>query len=268
MSMEETIQKLKADSESQVQTAIEFMQHYRESNGISRAVIGISGGADSTLTAYVMKQAGYSVTGIIMPTKVTSTIDLEHAEMVCEKLGLGKKTIDIQPIVDSAAKQTGTTGRVALGNMMARTRMIVLYSHSNENSAIVAGTGDKSEYLLGYFTKYGDAGCDVFPILHCYKTQVREFLGSNGFEEIAEKKPSPGLWENQVAEGELRIDYETADGILEAIVDRDSETLKEIDPEKIARVLELYKSSRHKRALLSLFNVAEIEAIEQFARED
>ena len=152
-------------------------------------------------------------------------------------------------------KENGRENKTASGNLMARIRMCLLYYHANLSNMLVAGTGNKSEILCGYFTKYGDGGCDFLPIGDLYKTQVRElaeYMGIPG--AIMEKVPSAGLWHGQSDEEELGITYELLDKILIELHDNEleipgvSEKLK-IEKEVVERVEDLIKSSEHKRQM-------------------
>jgi NAD+ synthase len=139
--------------------------------------------------------------------------------------------------------------KLELGNIKARTRMTILYYYANKENKLVAGTGDKSEILTGYFTKYGDGGVDFLPIGDLYKTHVRDLSREMGVpEKIVSKPSSPGLWKGQTAEGELGIEYETLDRILYDLVDKGL-PIEEIDYDRktVEYVDRLFKRSAHKR---------------------
>jgi NAD+ synthase len=163
-----------------------------------------------------------------MPHKESDPQDKEHALLLVNELKIPYKIIDITGAVDAIRANlpnpptTSTTGsgfenttRNTLGNIKARVRMINLYMVANETKSMVVGSGDKSEFLIGYFTKYGDGGTDILPIADLYKTQVRALAKHLGVPDVIATKPSsPGLWKNQTAEGEIGIKYEQLDLIL------------------------------------------------------
>lgn len=252
-----------ADTSNQLNRSISFMKEFKKATGIDKAFIGISGGADSALCAYILKESGYQVTGLIMPSAVTKQKDLLDARYICSSLGIKKVEINLSNIIDSfkLALNEPCINRLAIGNLTARVRMSVLYAYSNQFNGIVAGTGDKSEYFLGYFTKHGDAGCDVFPILHMYKTQVQQALLHIGFSRIAKKAPSPGLWEGQTAQAELGIDYSEADCIIHAIID--NLPISAFSKKAVAKVGLAFLSTKHKRTLPSLLKQSDLDVFER-----
>jgi NAD+ synthase len=163
------------------------------------------------------------VLGLIMPYKTTPPEDIRDAERIAEALGIRYYYIDIGEVRNAFTRSIpifDEGDRVSAGNLLPRIRMIILYYFANRLNRVVAGTGDKSEILIGYFTKYGDGGVDILPIGDLYKTQVR-YLGKHlGVpEDVAFKPSSPRLWEGQTAESELGIKYEDIDVILHALVD-------------------------------------------------
>ncbi len=250
---------LKLDYE-RVARAIEgFIREYVESAGVKGVVVGLSGGVDSTVTAYLTVRAlgAERVLGLVMPdSDVTPREDVEDAVMVARSLGIRYKVIDIKPVVSAYVTSAGVEpDRKSKGNLRARIRMSLLYLHANMEGLLVAGTGDRSEILLGYFTKYGDGGVDFLPIGCLYKTQVRALARHLGVpERIASKPSSPRLWPGQLAEDELGLKYEEADLILYALFDlkmgpEEAAEATGLGMDKVRRVLELYESSRHKRAM-------------------
>ncbi|CAB3289492.1 NH(3)-dependent NAD(+) synthetase [Methanocaldococcus lauensis] len=226
-------------------------------NGV---VIGLSGGIDSTVTAYLCVKALGSdkVLGIIMPEKNTNPKDVEHAKMVAEKLNIKYIISEITDIL----KAFGTGGyvptrefdKIADGNLKARIRMCILYYFANKYNLLVAGTSNKSEIYVGYGTKHGDIACDIRPIGNLFKTEVRELAKYLGVpKEIIEKPPSAGLWEGQTDEEELGIKYETLDKILKLYEEgkNPDEISKELNvPLKdVEYVFNLIKKNEHKRTL-------------------
>jgi len=213
------------DYEYVIRRIVDFIRSYIKDTGASGAVVGLSGGVDSSVTASLLVRAlgRDNVIGLIMPYKTTPPEDIRDAEYVANQLGIRYHSIDIGMIRDAFANSIpgfDPSDRVAAGNLLPRIRMTILYYFANRHNLVVAGTGDKSEILIGYFTKYGDGGVDILPIGDLYKTQVR-YLGKYlGIPEGIYLKPSsPRLWEGQTAEGELGLRYEDIDPILHALVD-------------------------------------------------
>ena len=232
---------------------------YVEKAGVKGVVVGISGGVDSsTAAALAVRALGRNrVYGLIMPEKETNPKDLEDARRVAKHLGIRWREIDITGIVGSVLAAAGddydTAPRVAKGNVKARARMVLLYYHANKDNLLVLGTGDRSEILLGYFTKWGDGAVDLLPLGGLYKTQVRllaEHLGVP--EDIAWKPSSPGLWPGHRASQELGADYDVIDRILYHMVDLglgDEEVAEKADApvELVRAVRERIRATRHKR---------------------
>ncbi len=204
-----------------------FIRSQLEQTGFGRLVVGLSGGVDSATVAYLAARAigPDNLLAVRIPYR-TSSLDAEtDALRVVEALGCRTELVDITPMVEpmlalvSDGDEAGL--RVRHGNVMARQRMIVLYDRSAAFDALVAGTGNKTEALLGYGTLYGDMACAIAPIGDLYKSQLRavaEALGVPG--EIVAKPPSADLWPGQTDEGELGATYDDLDRVLFALVDR------------------------------------------------
>jgi NAD+ synthase len=191
--------------------------------GFSRAVIGLSGGIDSALSCYLAAEAigPQNVLAVRMPYKSSSSESLEHAQLVIDALGVPSKTIAITSMVDPFFEQFPDLGKVRMGNIMARARMIVLYDQSEDFGGLVVGTGNKTEILLGYSTLFGDAACAINPIGDLYKTQVRQLARDMNVPDVIVKKaPTADLWVGQTDEGELGFTYEEADRLLYLLVDQ------------------------------------------------
>ncbi|MGC8570006.1 NAD+ synthase [Caldivirga sp.] len=204
---------------------VDFIRTYVNSSGAKGAVIGLSGGVDSSVTASLLTKAlgKDRVLALIMPFKTTPPEDVKDAVQLAQILGIRYYIVNIDPIRASFSSSIPAFSEnevVANGNILARIRMTILYYYANINGMIVAGTGDKSELLIGYFTKYGDGGVDILPIGDIYKSQVRMLGKHLGLpESIVTKPSSPRLWEGQTAEGELGVSYADIDVILHALVD-------------------------------------------------
>lgn len=243
---------------SEVSTAIEnFISNYIAESHSSGLVIGLSGGLDSAVALQLCVRAAGAkkILGIILPTESTPAVDLADAAAHAASLSIRSKTIDISPVLDSYAKILPDSTDKIKGNLAARLRMSILYYQAALENYLVVGTSDKSELYVGYFTKYGDGGSDLMPLAGLYKTQVRElgkYLGIPG--QIIEKKSSPRLWPDQVAEEELGIDYETIDSVLYCLIDKAMKPQQaakklQIPLAKVKRVESMVKASEHKRRM-------------------
>ncbi len=232
----------------------------RREVGNRGCVIGLSGGIDSSLTAKLAVEAlgRKKVYGLIMPEKgVSRESDVKDAKELAEELRIEHEVIEISDIVEKIAekkpKVEALNERIALANIKPRVRMILLYYAANLSNRLVLGTGNKTELLIGYFTKYGDGGVDLLPIGDLYKTQVRILARYVGIpEKIIKKIPTAGLWKGQTDEGEIGIKYELLDKILFLLVDKgysDEKTAEElkISLETVKKVREMIKGSEHKR---------------------
>ncbi len=234
-----------------------FVRETVEAAGADGAVLGLSGGIDSTLTVHLAVEAlgADSVRGLVMPSTVNREENMSDAERVARELGIDHEVIEIGPVVDQllAAYPEVEGDREAVGNARARTRAVLEYLFANHENRVVLGTGNRSEALVGYFTKYGDGAVDCHPIGNLYKTQVRQLARAVGVpERIVEKPPTAGLWKGQTDEGELGMDYETLDSVLALHVDgalsaAATGRLLDVDPETVRRVRELNERSEHKR---------------------
>ena len=181
-------------------------------------IVGLSGGIDSTLVAHLACEAlgNDKVFGIIMPSTTTPTEDKIHGIEIAQKLGIDYKEIAIDSILNEFLSMTQLEeNKLAIGNLKARIRMSIIYYYANANNYLVCGTGNKSELLIGYFTKYGDGACDIEPIGDLYKTEVYKLSQHLDVpKEILEKPPRAGLWNNQTDEDELGMSYDLIDQIL------------------------------------------------------
>jgi len=208
-----------------IERIVKFIRSYFEESKAKTVVVGLSGGLDSSLTATLLVKAlgSDNVVGVIMPYRTTPREDVEDAVWLAEWLRIRYYNVDICDIRDAVVRALPIFREddvVANGNLLPRIRMLILYYFANVMRGIVAGTGDKSEIMIGYFTKWGDGAADFLPIADIYKTQARELARKLGVpERIAYKKSSPRLWEGHTAEGELGLTYEEIDVALFALVE-------------------------------------------------
>lgn len=219
-------------------------------------VVGLSGGIDSSLVAALCAQAlgPDRVLGLLMPHSARSAADMKDAAGLAKKLGIRHEKIGVAKIVSSLERACSHEPRDRLpkGNLRARCRMLLLYWHANQLNCLVAGTGNRSELLTGYFTKYGDGGCDLLPIGGLYKTQVRALASFIGLpKKLVYKVPTAGLWPGQTDEGELGITYAKLDLILHYSFDMKLDPFRTaklagVSLNKVESILERCRKSRHK----------------------
>jgi len=224
--------------------------------GFTRAVVGLSGGLDSSLTCYLAAEAlgARNVLAVCMPYKTSSPDSIEHARMVIELLGVNSITVPITGMVDALFEQFPDASQVRLGNAMARARMIVLYDQSEFFKGLVVGTGNKTEILLGYTTLYGDSACAINPLGDLYKSQVWQLAGAVGVPDvILQKTPTADLWAGQTDEGELGFTYEEVDKLLYLLVDQRYSPLECIEAgfseDFVRKVVERVRRNHFKRVL-------------------
>ncbi len=191
--------------------------------GLSKAVIGLSGGIDSALSCVLATEAlgKENVLAVRMPYKASSKESLEHAQLLIDQLGIQSKTIEITDMVEPLFKLDAEISNLRKGNIMARERMIVLYDQSEVFKGLVIGTSNKTEILLGYSTLYGDSASAMNPIGDLYKTQVRQLSRAMNIPApIIDKAPSADLWADQTDEKELGFTYEDVDKLLYLLIDQ------------------------------------------------
>jgi len=198
-----------------------FIKDYVEKCGANGVVLGVSGGVDSSTTAAIASLAlgDNSVLGIAMPEEETyNATDVQHAKLLAKKFGFDLEIVDISPILKAFFNSLpiyDLSDKLSRGNLKARTRMACLYYYANHLNKLVCGSSDKSETMMGYFTKWGDAAADISPLMDLYKTQVRQLALHIGVpEELALKPSTPALWPGHLAEEELGIKYEMLDLVL------------------------------------------------------
>jgi len=238
---------------------VAFIADLVDDAGATGAVLGISGGVDSTLTAHLAVEAlgEDGLHGLVMPSAVNDPEVMSDAERVAEDLGIEYDVVEIQPIADAVfdALPGPATDRMARGNVFVRTRAVCNYLVANAEDRIVLGTGNRAEALTGYYTKYGDQAVDCNPIGNLYKQQVRQLAAHVGVpRDLVMQEPTAGMWEGQTDADELGLDYDTVDSILAAHVDGGlsrSATVRELGvPEPaVDHVVTLHERSAHKRAM-------------------
>ena len=224
--------------------------------GMSRAVIGLSGGIDSAVSAYLSARAlgAENVLALRMPYRTSSAESLSDAEAVIEDLGVEQLTVSISAMADPLIERFPQMTDLRKGNVMARMRMITLYDQSMAWGGLVMGTSNKTEFLLGYSTIYGDSGVALHPIADLYKVQVRQMAGYLGVpNSIIEKPPSADLWVGQTDEDELGFTYDEADQVLFLLVDErytvDEVAEEGFDRDFVVKIWERVKANHYKRTM-------------------
>ena len=222
----ENISKIpELDCEKTKSTIVDFIKSKVSKSKSKGIIVGLSGGIYSTLTAYLACEAvgKENVFGLTLPSTTTPTEDKIHGIDVAQKLGIKYKEIAIDSVLNEYISITQIENDdLAIGNLKARIRMSIIYYYANHENYLVGGTGNRSEILIGYFTKYGDGASDIEPIGDLYKTDVfklSKFLGIP--EEILNKPPRAGLWEDQTDEDEIGMSYELLDQILYLYTEKD-----------------------------------------------
>lgn len=245
----------KIDLEKTRSDIVEFIKSKvseAKSDGIA---IGLSGGIDSTLVAYLACEAvgSENVLGIIMPSTTTPAEDRIHGIQIAQHLEIDYKEIAIDSILNEFLSVTQLDNdNLAIGNLKARIRMSTLYYYANYKNYLVIGTGNKSEILIGYFTKHGDGACDMEPIGDLYKNEVfklSEYL--NIPTEILNKPPRAGLWENQTDEDEIGMSYDLLDKLLYLYTEKDMKNTEiaqklDISVDDVNMIITTVKRSEHK----------------------
>ncbi|MFB6171115.1 MAG: NAD+ synthase [Haloarculaceae archaeon] len=243
-----------------------FIGDVVDAAGADGAVLGLSGGIDSTTTAHLAVEAlgTDGLHGLVLPSEVNTEANMSDAERVAESLGIEYDVVAIEPIVDAFldaapgdADPDAETDplRTAVGNVRVRTRGVLNYFVANAENRVVLGTGNRSEALTGYFTKYGDQAVDCNPIGNLYKLQVRQLAAHVGVpDDLVEKPPSAEMWVGQTDEEEMGLDYDTLDYVLALHVDGPfslSATARTLglDETVVERVVDLYEGSEHKRSM-------------------
>ncbi|MFZ8018916.1 NAD+ synthase [Fusobacterium watanabei] len=209
---------------------VEFLRENFKKAGFSKAVLGLSGGIDSALVAYLLRDAlgKENVLAIMMPYKSSNPDSLNHAKLVIEDLKINSKTIEITDMIDAYFKNEKEATSLRMGNKMARERMSILFDYSSKENALVVGTSNKTEIYLGYSTQFGDSACALNPIGDLYKTNIWDLSRYLKIpNELIEKKPSADLWEGQTDEQEMGLTYKEADQVLYRMLE-ENKTVEEV----------------------------------------
>ena len=233
-----------------------FIENVVRKTGFARVVIGLSGGVDSALCAYLAAKAlgRENVTAVVMPYRLSSPESVAHARLVLKKTRVRSMTVDISDMVDAYFARFPEIDGMRKGNKMARERMTILYDQSAALGALVLGTSNKSELLLGYGTLYGDMAHALNPLGDLYKTQVWQFAAHMRVpEEIVGKAASADLVVGQTDEDDLGFKYADVDALLYHLIDlrcsREELMKKGFAPEFIDRVDRLVRKNQYKRRL-------------------
>ncbi len=221
-----------------------------------KGILGLSGGLDSAVCAFLAAKAlrPRNVIGLIMPYGENFSEDVRDARELATRLGIKSKVIDISPMVDAYFARYPTENKVARGNKMARERMSILYDFSARENALILGTSNKTELLLGYGTIHGDMACAINPLGDLYKTQIRQLARHLRVPpKILKKSPSAGLWSGQTDEKEIGLTYEEMDGALYLLVDKKTPRREVIasgvSKKAVDRIIGMIKNSEFKRKL-------------------
>jgi len=244
-----------------IETALTIIDRFLVSEmrkaGRKGLVVGMSGGVDSALSAALAVRAlgKENLVAVKMPYKSSSPLSEKHAGLMIDKLGVESVRVDITPMVDAYFASEPAADAVRKGNFMARMRMAVLYDLSAKLDALVLGTGNRSEWLLGYTTLYGDSACALNPIGGLYKTQVYQLAAFEGVpEEIILKPPSADLWPGQNDEGDMGLLYSDADAVFYLSVDegrapREVSDILGMPFQKVENILKRMENMEFKRRL-------------------
>ncbi len=245
---------LKLDMTIVEELLVRFLRDEINTAGFSKAVVGLSGGVDSAVSATLAAKAlgKKNVLALIMPYTTSSARSLTDARNLVKKLGIRTETVDISPMVDTLCNAQRIKDRTRRGNVMARMRMIALYDASSREKALVVGTSNKTEIMLGYGTLWGDTASAVNPLGDLYKSQIWDLAESMGVpQSIIRKKPSADLWVGQTDEGEMGFTYRNVDRLLYYMIDerRSDDELRSrgFDKRFIRKVRSLVQKNQFKR---------------------
>ncbi len=225
---------------------VTWIKQQVKNSGAKGIVMGLSGGIDSAVVAALCKEAvGKNKLFMLFMPCNSDPQDLKDAKLVARELGLKLKLVDLSKVYNNFIKALPVTGSLARGNLKPRLRMSALYYFANKLNYLVCGTGNKSEFMVGYFTKYGDGGVDILPIADLFKHQVRNLaLELKIPNNIIVKPPTAGLWQGQTDEAEMGITYNELDDILGKFCNKQKQTASSA---KINKVKRMRMNSEHKR---------------------
>ena len=242
-----------------VDRAAYWIREQVEQAGAKGVVVGLSGGVDSACVAGLAKRAvGDNALGLLMPCH-SQPVDEEHGRLVAETFGLETVRVDLAPTHDRFLAALPDGDRMARANLKPRLRMATLYYFANARGYLVAGTGNKAELMVGYFTKFGDGGCDILPLGGLLKREVRALARELGVPGVViAKPPTAGLWPGQTDEGEMGLSYDQLDDTLAAIAAGDT---SDCDPAVLAEVQRMVVASAHKRAPAPIFEARAGKAV-------
>jgi NAD+ synthase len=264
--------ELPKESLVKVENAItEAIVRVVEMSNSGGAVIALSGGIDSAVVATLAARA-VDVHALLLPDSASTVPeDMRHAEALAEDLGIDYEVIEIGDIARAIYDRRPRLGpeecRLAYANVKPRVRMIFNYFAANLDGRVVLGTGNKTELLMGYFTKYGDGGVDILPIGDLYKTRVRQLAKHVGVpEHIIKKPPSAGLWAGQTDEAEMGATYEAIDAVLYGVFDLgmgldDVEKAAQVDDATVKMIMGRVLNSEHKRNMPAIVSLNEALAL-------
>ena len=252
---QDIINEIKDQDYDAITRAIEnFLLEQLEQSHAKGIILGLSGGIDSAVLAHICKRKlGDKTLALIMPdTEITPESETKDALKMIVHTQIKHKLIDIRPIINEYQTHL-EPDKKSNGNLRARVRTNILYYYANARNYLVLGSSDKSEFNIGYFTKFGDGASDVTPIISLYKLQVRELAKQLGVpDNVIAKKSSPHLWEDHQAETELGASYEEIDSILYCMIEKKLSVdqireITQIDAKTIKKIHQLHVNSEHKR---------------------
>jgi NAD+ synthase len=213
---------LKLNAELVRDLLVRFIHDETTNAGFTKAVLGVSGGVDSAVSAVLAAEAlgKDNVLGVMMPYTTSSPQSAEDARLLMEKIGIRSELVSIDKMVDGYCSEQKITDSLRRGNVMARARMIVLYDISARERALVIGTSNKTEILVGYGTQHGDLASAINPVGDLYKSQIWQLAETLGIpKQIIDKAPSADLWEGQTDEQEMGVTYADLDALLYEMID-------------------------------------------------